>query len=85
MDSKRPSYQLMYGQCRWGHFWNFVDCCNFTEVESREVCTVLLDKELFSQTEQCLQQNAPSEGYRGLQGATEAGRMKKVVSSNFPE
>ena len=66
-----------------GPFWNFIDCCNFTEAKSREVCIVLFDKELFSQTEQCLQQNAPSEGYRGLQGATEAGRMKKVVSTNF--
>ena len=28
-------------------FLNIVGCCNFTEAKSREVCTVLLDKELF--------------------------------------
>ena len=30
-----------------GHFLNIVGCCNFTEVKSREVCTVLLEKGLF--------------------------------------
>ena len=40
---------LFEGQCRaWqSHFLNIIGCCSFTEVKSCEVCTVLLDKELF--------------------------------------
>ena len=30
-----------------GAILNIIGCCNFTETESREVCTVLLDKGLF--------------------------------------
>ena len=40
-------------QCRawWSHLKNIIGCCNFTEAKSREVCTVLLVKGLFSKTE----------------------------------
>ena len=40
---------LYDGQCRaWrSHFLNIAGCCNFTEMKSREVCTVLLDMGLF--------------------------------------
>ena len=35
------------GRAWQSHFKNIVGCCNFTEVKSREVCTVLVDKQLF--------------------------------------
>ena len=46
----KSSYQRTVRWTRQGltePFKNIVGCCNFTEVKSREVCTVLVDKQLF--------------------------------------
>ena len=60
-DLKRFGYQCTV-HVRWtmqGLTEPFFGCSNFTEAKTREVCAVLLDKELFLKNQTTLATNCP--------------------------